>query len=135
MHQDPLPTFSHRTEPQAETKKPARRNKRKWPKSNIAEAWRKLDTDLIKTLEKRLQGDAEAKLNLFGDIIYKTCRDKFGEIISKQRTVPRERGSREKESVQLVQRCRQLRKNWRKATQSEREGLKVLFGGCQAPQS
>lgn len=71
----------------------------------------KLDTDPIKTLEKRLQGDAEAKLNLFGDIIYRTCKDKFGEIISKQRTIPRERGSREKESVQLVQRCRQLRKN------------------------
>lgn len=36
-HQDPVPTNSHRTEPQAEPKKPTRRTKLKWPKSNEAE--------------------------------------------------------------------------------------------------
>ena len=126
-HQHPIPTTSHRTEPKAETKKPARRNKLKWPKANEAEAWRTLDTDLIKVLQERLHGGVEAKLNLFGDIIYQTCKDRFGEIISKQRTAPRERGRREKEITQLVQRRRQLRKNWRKATQQEREGLKILW--------
>lgn len=126
-HQHPIPTTSHRTEPQAEAKKAARRNKLKWPKANEAEAWRTLDTDLIKILEERLHGGVEAKLNLFGDIIYQTCKDRFGEVFSKQRTAPRERGRREKEITQLVQRRRQLRKNWRKATQPEREGLKVLW--------
>lgn len=31
-HQDPIPIISHRTEPQAETKKPAGRNTLKWAK-------------------------------------------------------------------------------------------------------
>lgn len=39
---------SHRTELQAETKRATRRNKLKWQKSNEAEAWRTLDTDLLK---------------------------------------------------------------------------------------
>ena len=125
--QHQIPTTSHRTEPQAETKKATRRNKLKWPKANEAEAWYTLDTDLIKILEERLHGGVEAKLNLFGDIIYQTCKDRFGEVTSKQRTTPKERGRREKEIAQLVQRRRQLCRNWRKATQPKREGLKVLW--------
>lgn len=39
----------------------------------------------------------------------------------------REKGRREKEILQLVQRYRQLRKNWRKAIQAEKEGLKALW--------
>ncbi|XP_077382825.1 5-azacytidine-induced protein 2 isoform X1 [Festucalex cinctus] len=56
-------------------------------------------------------------------------KDRFGEAASKQSTVPRERerGRREREIAQLVQRRRQLRKSWRKATQPEKEGLKVLW--------
>lgn len=46
-HQDPLPKFPLRTESQAETRKPARSKKLKWPKSKKAEARHKLDTDLI----------------------------------------------------------------------------------------
>ncbi|KAK0156469.1 hypothetical protein N1851_000237 [Merluccius polli] len=126
-HEYPVLTTSHRTEPNAETKKPARRSKLKWPKSNEAEPWRTLDTDLIKTLEGALRGGAQSKLNLIGDIIYQTCKDRFGEIVPKQRTALREKGRREKEILQLVQRRRQLRKNWRKATHAEKEGLKALW--------
>ncbi|KAL0188639.1 hypothetical protein M9458_015738, partial [Cirrhinus mrigala] len=115
------------TEPNTETKEPARRSKLKWLKSNEAEAWRNLDLDLIKTLEGSLRGGAETKLNLIGDIIYQACKDRFGEIVPKQMTASREKGRREREILQLVQRRRQLRKNWRKATHAEREGLKVLW--------
>ncbi|KAG1932793.1 hypothetical protein F2P79_020826 [Pimephales promelas] len=126
-HEGPVPNMPDRTEPNEETKEPARRSKLKWPKSNEAVAWRKLDFDLIKTLEGSLRGGAEAKLNTIGDIIYQTCKDRFGEIVPKQRTARREKGRREREILQLVQRRRQLRKNWRKATHAEREGLKVLW--------
>ncbi|RXN34466.1 olfactory receptor 6N2-like protein [Labeo rohita] len=126
-HEGPIPTTSDRTEPNTETKEPARRSKLKWPKSNEAEAWRDLDLDLIKTLEGSLRGGAETKLNLIGDIIYQTCKNRFGEVVPKQMTASREKGRREREILQLVQRRRQLRKNWRKATHAEREGLKVLW--------
>lgn len=56
-----------------------------------------------------------------------TCKDRFGKVIPKQRTAPREKGRREKGIIQFVQRRRQLRKNWRKATQPEKEGLRVLW--------
>ncbi|XP_038130124.1 uncharacterized protein LOC119776004 [Cyprinodon tularosa] len=126
-HEDQVLTTPDRTEPIAETKKPARKNKIKWPKSSEAEAWRALDTYLIKTLQESLQGGAEAKLNRIGDIIYQTCKDRFGEIVSRQRSIQREKGRREKEILQLVQRRRQLRKSWRKATLVEKEGLKALW--------
>lgn len=87
---------------QMQTKKPARRSKIKWPKSSETEAWRALDADLIKTLEESLHGGAETKLNLIGDIIYQTCKDRFGEIVPRQRTILREKGRREKEILQLV---------------------------------
>ncbi|KAL6489820.1 hypothetical protein MHYP_G00001650 [Metynnis hypsauchen] len=126
-HEDPVLTTSDRTEPNAETKKPARRSKIKWPKSSEPEAWRALDADLIKTLEELLHGGVEAKLNLIGDIIYQTCKDRFGELVPRQRTTLGKKTRREKEILQLVQRRRQLRKNWRKATQAEKEGLKALW--------
>ncbi|KAL6455729.1 hypothetical protein MHYP_G00355800 [Metynnis hypsauchen] len=126
-HEDPVLTTSDRTEPNAETKKPARRSKIKWPKSSEPEAWRALDADLIKTLEESLHGGVEAKLNLIGDIIYQTCKDRFGELVPRQRTTLGKKTRREKEILQLVQRRRQLHKNWRKATQAEKEGLKALW--------
>ena len=86
-----------------------------------------MDTDLIKTLEGALRGGTESKLNLTGDIIYQTCKNTFGEIVPRQRTALREKRRREKEILQLVQRRRQLRKNWRKATHAEKEGLKALW--------
>lgn len=126
-HEDPVLTTPGRAEPRTETKKAARRSKIKWPKSSEVEAWRALDTHLIKILEESLHGGAEAKLNQIGDIIYQTCKDRFGEIVPRQRTIRREKGRREKEILELVQRRRQLRKNWRKATQAEKEGLKALW--------
>ncbi|CAK6970580.1 olfactory receptor 6N2-like protein [Scomber scombrus] len=126
-HQDPVPNNLRRTEPKTETKKQARRNKLKWPKSKEAEVWHTLDADLIKILEESLHGGVESKLNLFGDILYQNCKDRFGEVTSKHRTAIREKGRREKAIDQLVQKRRQLRKNWRKATQAEKEGLKSLW--------
>lgn len=85
----PVAANSHRTE-QAEAKKPTRRGKLKWPKSNEAEAWRTLDTDLVKALESSLHGGVESKLNQFGDILYQACSDRLGEVTSSQRTIQRE---------------------------------------------
>lgn len=55
-------------------------------------------------------------------------RPEFGEVLSKQRAAPSERWWREEEITHLVQLC----KNWRKAFQPEREGLKVRGGQAKA---
>ncbi|KAJ8404983.1 hypothetical protein AAFF_G00329040 [Aldrovandia affinis] len=109
-----------------ERREPGRRNKIKFPKANEAEVWRKLDTDLSEVLERSLHGNVEAKLNLLGKILYQECKDRFGEITIKQTAALRGKGRREKEINQLVQRRQHLRKNWRKATQGEKEGLKMV---------
>ena len=125
--QDPIPVTSNRSEPQVAINTSTRRNKLKWPKANEAEAWKSLDKDLSKSLEAKLHGSAEEKLNLFGEVIYQSCQVRFGEVAPKQRQVGSEKGRREQEINLLVKQRRQLRKLWRKATPQEREGLKVLW--------
>ncbi len=107
-------------------KNPLRRNKIKWPKANEAEEWRKLDEYLSRLLQKALRGSVLAKLNLFGEIQYEVCRNRYGEETIREAVV-RSKGRREKEIDDLVASRRQLRKRWRKAEESEKEGLKALW--------
>lgn len=110
-----------------EEKAPPRRSKIKWPKTSEAAVWKKLDSDLSEVLQRSLSGSVESRLNLFGDILYQECKDRFGALTSMKSSMPRQKGRREREIKQLVQQRRQLRKCWRKANQNEREGLKVLW--------
>ncbi len=107
-------------------KNPLRRNKIKWPKANEAKEWRKLDEYLSRLLQKALRGSVLAKLNLFGEIQYEVCRNRYGEETIREAVV-RSKGRREKEIDELVASRRQLRKRWRKAEESEKEGLKALW--------
>lgn len=68
----------------------------------------------------------EAKLNLLCEILYEECSGRYSEVTIKK-AVARTKGRREKEIDGLVARRRQLRKRWRKAEDSEKEGLKVLW--------
>ncbi|KAJ8352221.1 hypothetical protein SKAU_G00236970 [Synaphobranchus kaupii] len=65
----------------------------------------------------------ESKLNLFREILFQECKERFGKISIKQTAAQKGKGRREKEIDQLVQRRRQLRRNWRKATAAEKEVL------------
>ncbi|KAJ8393294.1 hypothetical protein AAFF_G00061950 [Aldrovandia affinis] len=71
-------------------------------------------------------GPNESKLNLFGEILYGECSNRYGEVTVRE-AVARTKGRREKEINDLVASRRQLRKRWRKADESEKEGLKVLW--------
>ncbi len=90
------------------------------------EEWRKLDEHLSRLLQKALCGSVVAKLNLFGEILYEECRNRYGEVTIREAVV-RSKGWREKEIDDLVASRRQLRKHWRKAEESEKEGLKALW--------
>lgn len=68
----------------------------------------------------------EAKLNLFGEILYEECSNRYSEVTTREAGA-RTRGRREKEIDDLVASRRQLRKHWRKAEESEKEGLKVRW--------
>lgn len=123
-HEDTSPPEAHLIKPV--TKQPGRREKIKWPKANDRVAWQRLDADVSQLLELALRGSIESKLNIMGDIIFEVCRERFGEVSKKEPTAPG-KGRREREIEQLIKARRQLRRNWRKATSQEKEGLKVLW--------
>ncbi len=77
-------------------------------------------------LQKVLRVSVVDKLNLFGEILYEECRNRYGEVTIREAVV-RAKGRREKEIDDLVASRMQLRKCWRKAEESEKEGLKALW--------
>lgn len=111
----------------AERKDPGRKQPIKWPKANEVAVWQQLDKDLSIILEHALRGKVETKLNCIGDILYEECRGRFGAVAGRQSVGPKQKGRREREIEQLVKRRRQLRKQWRKASKEEKEGLKPLW--------
>lgn len=107
-------------------KTPTRRNRIKWPKSNETEEWGRLNDHLCKLLQKTLRGPVEAKLNLLGRILYEECSSRFGKAASGT-TGLTAKGRREKAIDDLVMNRRQHRKRWRKADETQKEGLKALW--------
>lgn len=126
------PEDTHRTQSnpnnqRTERREPGRRQLVKWPKANEVAVWQKLDKDLSLILEHSLRGQVESKLNRIGDILYEECRGRFGVTADKRKSGPMQKGRRQREIEQLVKRRRQLRKQWRKASREEKEGLKSLW--------
>ncbi|KAL2104213.1 hypothetical protein ACEWY4_001081 [Coilia grayii] len=113
--------------PRAERKEPGRRQPLKWPKANEAALWQQLDKDLSIILQYSLRGQVESKLNSTGDILYEDCRSRFGVVAGKRSHGTKQKGRREMEIEMLVRRRRHLRKQWRKASVEEKEGLKPLW--------
>ena len=102
------------------------RRKIKWPKASETVEWKRLDESLSDLLQKALRGTVEAKLNLFGEILYEECSGRYGKVTGRK-AAEKSKGRREKEIDDLVAGRRQLRRRWRKAEESEREGLKALW--------
>lgn len=66
-----------------------------------------------------------AKVNevMIGDIICQTCKDRFDEIVPRQKTAVREK---ERNSFSWCKSVDNFVKTW-KATHAEKEGLKALW--------
>ncbi|MGH0158692.1 UNVERIFIED_CONTAM: hypothetical protein FKN15_055108 [Acipenser sinensis] len=98
----------------------------KWPRACEKTAWNTVNTDLCFALE-RLSGTVEKKLDKFGDIIYAYGSERFGVEKRKEKvqTIPG-KSRRQQEIERLVRERRQLRKQWRRAEQSQKEGLNLL---------
>ncbi|KAJ8392682.1 hypothetical protein AAFF_G00073560 [Aldrovandia affinis] len=99
----------------------------KWPKAIEKKEWETINNDLTKILEQQ-GGTAEKKLERMGDIIYHYGEEGFG--VSKRRSgkaLPTPAKSRRQQEIErLVRERRQLRKQWKKAFDAEREGLTLL---------
>lgn len=104
---DPFATSSRRPKQLKTTK----RTKLKWPKANVAKEW----GETTHWPDPDTGGRVESKLKQMGDLIYQTCRPRFGKVTSSQRTTQRGKGRRDKEIENLVRRRWQIDNNWKKA--------------------
>lgn len=77
-------------------------------------------------LQNSLRGSTTAKLSIFGYIVYKGGKWRFGEL-PQRKTPLKQSGRREREILQLLKDCRLLWKAWRKAKDHKKEGLKNLW--------
>ncbi|KAL1263729.1 hypothetical protein QQF64_006468 [Cirrhinus molitorella] len=102
-----------------------------WPKSCQKKEWETTDTDLVHLLEG-LKGCVERKLDKIGEIIYSYGVERFGvkstNLWTQKDPSVNLQSRRQQEIEQLVKERRNLRKQWRKATEVERKGLEALQG-------
>lgn len=86
-----------------------------------------MNADLSLTLDQ-LRGTVEKKLEQMGDIIYQYRAERFGVQEAKgTKEVPTPPVSRRQQEIKrLVQERRQLRKQWKKASGVEKEGISAL---------
>lgn len=99
----------------------------KWPGAGDKKLWETINTDLILSLEQ-LRGTVEKKLERMGDVIYQYGAERFGvQERSGGRKLPNAPVSRRQQEIKrLVLEMRQLRRQWKKASEGEKEGITVL---------
>ncbi|KAK0145336.1 hypothetical protein N1851_015756 [Merluccius polli] len=113
--------------PAVERRLPEHRPHVKWPGSSDKKLWETVNTDLTVTLLK-LRGTLEKKMEKMADIIYEYGAMRFGVQEAKVRKgVPTPPVSRRQQEIKrLIQERRQLRKQWKKASEEEKEGIEAL---------
>ncbi len=119
------------TQPVVERKMNGRKPQILWPKSCQKKDWGAIDVDLVHLLEG-LKGGVERKLEKIGEIIYSYGTESFG-VKRKDHSTQKEpsahlKSRRQQEINRLVKERRCLRRQWKKATEVEREGIEVLQG-------
>ena len=110
----------------AEKKIQGRRPLVRWPKACDKTLWKEVNTDLCNILEG-IRGTTMKKLERMGDLIYAYGVEQFGVVEGKQATpsIPT-KSRRQTEIDRLVKERRQLKKQWRKASEEEKGGINLL---------
>ncbi|KAM4567620.1 uncharacterized protein V3H82_011871 [Fundulus diaphanus] len=97
-----------------------------WPKSCDKALWTEVNTDLCNILQA-VRGTTLKKLERMGDLIFDYGSKRFGVVEGKRATPTISTKSRRQAEIdRLVKERRQLKKQWRKATEEEKEGINVL---------
>lgn len=97
-----------------------------WPGNAEKAKWKTINVDLSSILEN-MKGTVEKKLDKMADIIYNYGAEKCGLLEKRQKARgPEKQSRRQLEMKRLVQHRRQLKKQWRKASEQEKEGINAL---------
>lgn len=103
-----------------------RKGKLKLPGANSKE-WKDIDEDLELTLENTLKGTAKEKMILMPKIVYDVCISRFGTEDRATGTPKKTGPSRRQTEIGNIRRdLRQLKRRWKEAEDSEKEGCLQL---------
>ena len=104
----------------------------KWPGASEKKQWETINRDLTSVLQS-ISGTVERKLDKMGDIIYSYGAERYG-VRSKQAKQPalENKSRRQQEIDRLIRERRQLKKQWRKASDAEKEGINILQGDIRS---
>lgn len=121
-----VPHKANLPHPASENKIQGQKPDIKWPKSCAKKEWETIDTDISKLLGQ-LRGTAIKKHERMGDLIYSYGAEHFGIAEKRKKTLCSLMMSRRQQEVEwLVKERRQLKKQWRKAPEQEKEGINLL---------
>ncbi|KAL0199484.1 hypothetical protein M9458_008024, partial [Cirrhinus mrigala] len=124
--EEPSIEVSNLSQPAIENKIQGRKPQVRWPKSCERKEWETIDTD-ISNLLGQLRGTVVRKLERMGDLIYNYGVERFGMVEKRKKTSPTQTKSRRQQEIErLVKERRQLKKQWRKAPEEEKEGINLL---------
>ncbi|RXN17451.1 hypothetical protein ROHU_008023 [Labeo rohita] len=124
--EEPSIEVSNLSQPVIENKIQGRKPQVRWPKSCERKEWETIDTD-ISNLLGQLRGTVVRKLERMGDLIYNYGVERFGMVEKRKKTSPTQTKSRRQQEIErLVKERRQLKKQWRKAPEEEKEGINLL---------
>ena len=99
----------------------------KWPSTADRVEWSKFDEDLDRVLESTIAGNVDRRLTAMSTIICTMGKDRFGSLEKRTKTqVTSKLNRRELEIANLRKEIRCLSRQFREATEEEKEGLKEL---------
>lgn len=104
-----------------------RRRKLNLPKACDSQTWEELDAVIVQKLKNLLNKcTLDTKLETFGDIIYETCRERFGIKEPKPKPIP-QKSRRQREMDNIRSKKRSLKKRMKNAPETEKAGLQKLW--------
>lgn len=106
-----------------------RKKRIKWPKTSDQQVWRKFDEDVDMILQNTLCGSVDRKIRAMSTITYAVGRDRFGLEEDHRATPPMGNSGpnrREREIASIRKKLRDLRKQYKKAEESEKQGFSDL---------
>ena len=101
----------------------------KWPPASDKQAWEQLDSDLAIKLSPttNASNSLDHQMETFTDTIYKHCETKFGTRERKTAAPTSHKSRRQKKMEDVRIRKNNVRKQFRRAEEAQRAGLKALW--------
>lgn len=105
---------------------PQHQRRVKWPPASKASEWQKFDDDLEGILEATMKGGADRKLQTMATMIISIATERYGSVEKRVTTNQYSRNRRAEKITQLRKELRDLKKQFKGASEEQKPGLAEL---------